>query len=86
MENKTMKNNFAKGIYFKLPPVNAPEWVKMNLSIKKDEFIQFLTSLPDDIIRLDVKISKDGKLYSQVNEWKANNSKNKSYENDDLPF
>lgn len=81
-----MKNNFAKGIYFKLPPANAPEWVKMNLSIKKQEFIEFLNSIPDDTIRLDVKVSKDGKLYSQINDWKSNNSTNKKTENDDLPF
>lgn len=81
---------FLDGIIFKLPHQNAPDFVKGGLSIKREEFIASLQKEEGEWINLQLKVSKEGKAYAQIDDWKPDASKkndNKSpNEDDDLPF
>lgn len=68
-----MEALFLNGLIYKLPRPNAPDFVKGSLSIKREEMIQALSELDDDWINLDLKVSKQGKAYAQINEWKPSN-------------
>lgn len=61
---------FPKGIGFKAPHQNAPEYVKAKVSIKREELIAWLQSKQGDWINLDVKVSQNGKWYAAVDNWK----------------
>ena len=87
---------FPKGIIFKLPQGNAPDYVKGKLSIKREEAIEWLQSKQGEWINLELLESKEGKAYCKVNEWKPKPRQevtanteivNSSSEGDeDLPF
>ena len=86
MEDK----DFAKGLFVKESNV---DFVKLKISIKKDEFTQWykekLQNKSEDWINLDVKVSKEGKWYSEVNTWKPktdNQSEMKEEKLEDIPF
>ena len=66
-----MENNFAQGMNFKLPPENAPEFVKGRLSIKLDEFVAWAqNNASNGWINLDLKVGRSGKPYVALNTWK----------------
>lgn len=61
---------FGEGIYYDLP-VKAPEFVKGKITIEVDKFVEFIKKHRNgDFVRLDVKQSKAGKLYLELNTWK----------------
>lgn len=70
MENKDKV--FADGLIFKGPRENAPDFVKGSLSIKVEEFKQFLDAHVTNAgwVNLDIKESKGGKLYCELNTYK----------------
>jgi len=83
---------FVNGLIVKAPNENAPDFVKCDISIKRVDLIEWLSSKSDDWININIKESKGGKLYAEVNNWKptsgANNapsspSSNNEYEEDD---
>lgn len=61
---------FPNGLIFKEPRSGAPEYIKGSLSVICEEFITFLRSQSDDWVNIDLKISKSGKAYAQLNTWK----------------
>lgn len=62
---------FGQGIIFKKPREGAPEFVKGNISVKVDEFIGFLrTHNNNGWVNLDLKKSKEGKYYIELNTYK----------------
>lgn len=63
---------FAKGIYFS-QRVGAPVYVKGSLSIKVSEAISFLEQHVNGsgYVNIDVKESKGGKLYCELNTYVA---------------
>ena len=61
---------FVDGLIVKKPHDNAPDFVKCAISIKRSELISWLTLQTDDWINLDVKESKKGSWYAQVNTFK----------------
>jgi len=67
MENQA---EFLNGLIVKKPREGAPDFVKGSISIKREELIQALSAKSDEWINLDIKESRDGKLYAQVNTWK----------------
>ena len=85
---------FVDGLIFKAPHPNAPDFVKMKASIKRQELINWLSSHDDDWINVDIKESKAGKLYGQVDAWVPNETKKQSASatktdgnfDDDIPF
>lgn len=61
---------FPDGLIFKLPRDGAPEYVSGSLSIKKAEFIEWLSSRDGDWVNLNLKRSQGGKAYAEVDNWK----------------
>ena len=61
---------FVDGLIVKAPKETAPDFVKANLSIKRQELVNWLSGKQDEWINLDVKEGKTGKWYAEVNTWK----------------
>lgn len=66
---------FPKGIFFKLPHGNAPEYIRGKILIRRVDAIEFLQSEESEWISLDLKVSRDGKPYAQIDEWKPDHSR-----------
>lgn len=77
MENSEKK--FTEGFIVKPPHEKAPEFVKAKVAINKGEFMNWLDKQEGDWVNLDVKVSKGGKWYAQVNEWKPRQDEPKAY-------
>ena len=71
-------NKLAKGIYFKTPHENAPDWVKRKVSVNVDQFIEFLQEHKNDsgYVNFDLKEAKSTHWYMEVDDWQPNNSGN----------
>ena len=81
-----MENNeaiFASGIFFDKPHENAPDFVKGKISIKADEATTFIKAHANEkgYVNLDLKKSKEGKLYLQLNTFVPEKKAA-----DDIPF
>lgn len=63
---------FAKGIFFRKPNNDTPEFIKGHLSFKVGEAIEFLKQYETvaGYVNVDLKKSKEGKLYLELNQWK----------------
>ncbi len=62
---------FPKGMILKSPHPNAPDFVKGSISIKVDEFTDFLNEHENNgWVNIDIKKSKEGKTYLQLNDFK----------------
>jgi len=61
---------FIPGLYVKPPHEKAPDYVKCKISLKRAEVAAYLASQSEGWINLDVKVSKDGKWYAEINTWK----------------
>ena len=82
---------FVDGLIIKAPHEKAPDFVKARISIKRKDLGNWLRSKDDDWINLDVKVSKSGKLYAQVDDWKpeetpATTEQEKKDFDDPVPF
>jgi hypothetical protein len=92
-----LETKFLDGFIVKNPHGNAPEFVVGKISIKVADAIKSLReNETNGWVNLDIKKSKQGKLYAQINEWKSDGKyipKDKpvtdfdqSSSDDDLPF
>ena len=75
MENNNNSNNkiLVNGLYFKLPHINAPEFVKGKLSITVNEFVQFINNnQKNGYINIDLLVSKAGAPYAILDTWEPN--------------
>jgi hypothetical protein len=88
-----MDNNkiFADGIIFKLPTDKAPNWIKGNITINIEKFTEFIKSQSNERgwINLDVKESKNGTLYVELNTYqkpKNTPTSEVNTKNDELPY
>lgn len=61
------EKEFPKGIFFK---EHKQDWINLAVSISREECINWLSKETDDYINIDVKTSKEGKIYGEVNRWK----------------
>lgn len=85
---------FIDGLIAKAKHEKAPDFVKCHLSIKREELISWLQKRSDEWINLDVKESREGKMYASVNNWKPDGKKASSpqrepattFDDDDIPF
>lgn len=75
---------FVNGMIFKLPRDNAPEYVKGSLSIKVAELTGWLSAKQEEWVNIDLKVSKGGKAYAEVNTWKPEAKADNA--NDGVPF
>jgi hypothetical protein len=75
---------FADGFIWKKPRENAPDFVLGSISIKGDEAVAFINKYVEKgWLNLDVKKSKSGKIYMELNTWKPQDSEevvNKKFE------
>lgn len=81
---------FVNGLIVKAPHEKAPEFVKCTISIKRKDLGNWLRGKTEEWINLDVKVSRDGKWYAEVNNWKKEVKEVKEdvkpdFE-DDIPF
>ncbi|MBT3608993.1 MAG: hypothetical protein HN516_01500, partial [Gammaproteobacteria bacterium] len=63
---------FIDGFFAKAPRANAPDFVKANISIKREEMIRWLSAKDDEWVNIDVKEARSGKWYASVDNWKPN--------------
>ena len=67
MENQ---KQFVDGLMAKKPRDTAPDWIKCNISIKREELAAWLAGQTDEWINVQVCESKNGKWYAEVDTWK----------------
>ena len=82
---------FADGLIVKAPRDGAPDFVKGSISIKRKDLGNWLRGKEEDWINLDIKESKGGKWYAQVNDWKPKEDAPKSapvddFDDEKIPF
>ena len=63
----TKEKEFPQGMIFKEAKV---DFIHCKISIKKQEFIEWLSTKDDEWINIDLKTARSGKLYGEVNNWK----------------
>jgi hypothetical protein len=70
MEDKKEKI-FATGIFFDLPSVTAPEWVKGRVSFRCIDAIKFLEEHQNNAgyCSIDLKVGQSGKPYAELNQY-----------------
>lgn len=68
-------NKFPSGLIIKAPRQGAPDFIKGSISIKKADLIAWLELQEGDWVNADIKESKGGKWYAQVNTWKPETKK-----------
>lgn len=75
MPNK--KPIFIDGMNFNLPTGNTPDFIKGKISINLDQFLAFAEQYvnEDGYLNIDLKKSKKGKLYLQLNTWRPQNNR-----------
>jgi hypothetical protein len=66
---------FADGFFYKDKNANAPEWIDGRIVIKVDEFgvwyMKWRQQNPEEAwLSFDLKTSRDGKKYAQINTYK----------------
>lgn len=66
-------SDLVKGLYFKVKHEKAPDFVLGNLSVKKADLIEFLNTQNEDWINMQILMSKGGKPYIAVDNWKPAN-------------
>jgi hypothetical protein len=75
-----MEKEFPRGIMFKNPNENAPDFIKGKVSIKVDEFISYLQEKADNgWVNLILKKSQKGTMYFDLDTWKPNTQKVEKY-------
>lgn len=68
------EKQFVDGLRVKEKNENIPEWIKMRLLVNRLQLIEWLQSQSEKWIEIDIKESKAGKLYCEVNTWKPEDS------------
>ncbi len=66
---------FIDGLIVKPPRAGVPDFVKMEISIKRADLGNYLRGKDEDWLNIDVKESKNGKWYAALNTWKPDNNK-----------
>jgi hypothetical protein len=73
-----------KGLFAKDKHEKAPDFVKCEISIKRLDMLEFLTTRKEEWINCRLMRSKDGKLYIAENDYKKEEKAKE--ESDELPF
>ncbi len=81
------EKNFADGLRFNTPSPKAPEFVKGQISINIEKFIPWAQANADQRgwINLDVKESKGGNIYCELNTFRKDWVP-KAQSSEDIPF
>lgn len=95
-----MEKKFIDGLSVSPPHGNAPDFVKAKGGIKRESLILWLQKQEDVWINFQVKVSKKGNWYCEVDDWKPEGERSAPAErspeqvskiinqgmDDDLPF
>ena len=71
-----MEKEFINGLIVKKPNEKAPDFAKASISIKREELIAYLQGKNEEWLNIDVKESKKGSWYCEVNNWRPSNVDN----------
>ena len=86
----TKEKIFIDGLFFKQPREGSPEFVKGQISILRKDLGNFLRARDEEWINIDVKESKNGKIYCELNTWKpdakAEPTAKDPFVDSDIPF
>lgn len=68
---------YAEGMSAKIPPKSAPNFLKMSIAIKVDDFVDWVQDKKNDrgYVNIDVKESKKGNIYCELNTFTGNKQK-----------
>lgn len=85
------EKNFVDGMIIKLPDDNAPDFVKLKLSLKLDDLGKWISSQkqgePDmEWINIEIKEGRSGKWYAERNMWKPAEDKPAAAAQSDVPW
>jgi hypothetical protein len=96
------EKNFVNGMMVKLPDSNAPDFVKLKISLKLDELGPWIAAQKKndpslEWINIEVKEGRSGKWYAERNMWKPDTSAQPAQQparqppqqpvpNDDIPW
>ena len=82
-----MENKFIDGLFFNKPHENAPNFVKGNIKIQADRFIEYVKNNADakGYVTIDLLESKEGKYYAKKNDWKPEQQNNTPNINEPKP-
>lgn len=75
-----MEKEFVSGIYFKEPSEKVKEFKKVVGSINREQAIAWLQSKDEEWIEFDVLVSRSGKWYGEVNNWKKEKAEREAVE------
>lgn len=69
-----MDKDFVNGIRIYKPREGAPDFIKLNILVNLKEFNEWAKQRVDSdgLIRIDLKKSKEGRLYLERNTWVKN--------------
>jgi hypothetical protein len=92
-EQMPADKEFPTGLFVSPPRPSAPGFVKGRISIRTQDFLEYLSEKDSEWVRIDVKEGfkkdEDGnpKWYAQVDTWvKPSERVEEKEENDGLPF
>jgi hypothetical protein len=81
-----MAKIFAKGMNVTRND-NAPDFILCKLGIRCKDFFEFMKEHEDKgWVNIEIKESKDGKLYAELDTWKPNQEDRRPQDDDDYPF
>ena len=74
------EKNFVDGMLVKLPDDNAPDFVKLKLSFKLDDFGKWVSAQKSgdpsmEWLNIEIKEGRSGKWYAERNMWKPSDDK-----------
>lgn len=70
---------FPTGLFFSRKP-KTPDFVIGKISVHVEDFIKFLKAEGTEYVNMDIKISKGGKYYVEVDTWKPGERESKESE------
>lgn len=79
-----MSKEYIDGLIVKKQNANTPDFIKFKLSIKRLAMIDWLMQKEEEWINADIKESKDGKFYVEVDNWKSNKETHQEVEKEEV--
>lgn len=79
---------FPSGMFVKRKKEGEPNFVKGHISVKINDFVMFLKEhgKGKEWLNFDMKLSKEGKLYLQLDTWERDKQEAKVETVEDDPF
>lgn len=69
---------FAGGMIAKAPKQGLPDFIKGHIAVRREEAIKWLQSFDDIWLNLDMKESRAGTYYLELNTWKPEQTDQKA--------